>query len=657
MKKYLLIAVSISIGSMAFAQNLPTNGGKRIPKLKPSIANVAIPYKKQMHDSEAPGFLSSVNASNQHFQNGMSSRAVTATVIGTTIYDLQTNASVCNRIVLNKDKSISATWTMAHGTTALPSNDRGTGYNYFNGTSWGTQPLTRIESIRCGWPNIGVTATNGEVIVSHEATAGVGNIHVLTRPVKGTGVWKDTTLGYPDVWPRMVVGGANGKTIHIISQTTGASTSGNPPYHGQDGAVAYSRSMDGGTTWDKYHTVIPEIDSSHYLGFGGDSYSMDAKGDTIAIVLGGFDVDVILLKSVNNGNSWTKTIVKHFPIPMYDATTMTTDVDNDGVVDTVETNDASVAVLLDNQGKAHVWYGVMRVVCETPGTGTGAGLSYFPGTDGLNYWNESMTVPGTCAFALDLNGDQQLNVAKFGTYQVGLSSMPSAGIDDAGRLYVCYGSIFEGISDDGTIGGTGGGKSFRHTFVKRSSDGGLTWCGPIDVVDPDTSATYDYFEGVFGAITRHIDSKVHLIYQRDSKPGNGLTGNPQGSTDPQDPNENDIVYVNFPVTDLDKFTICDSLYFNGNTLGIKEHTENLSDVNLYPNPATNTVNLQFSLINAEKVNVKIFNVVGQEISNFDKEFNSGSNALNISLANYKSGIYFVKSTIHERSVTKKLVIE
>ena len=653
MKKHLLIGLAISIGGIGLAQNSSTNTHSNVPKLKPSIANKAVPYKKQMLDSGSPSFQATVNSANSHQQSNVSSRATTSTVIGTSMYDLQTNASVCNRIVLNTDGTISATWTMAHDADAPSSPNRGTGYNYFDGTNWGTAPTARLENIRCGWPNIAVTGTGGEVVVSHEATSGIGNVHVLSRPVKGTGVWKDTTLGYPDVWPRMVVGGANGKTIHVISQTSGAAP--NPPYHGQDGAIAYSRSLDGGITWDKYHTVIPEIDSSHYLGFGGDSYAIDAKGDTIVIVAGGFDVDVVLIKSIDNGTTWTKTIVKQFPIPLYDATSMNTDLGNDGITDTIETNDASVAVLLDNQGKAHVWYGRMKVV-EDPGE---TGLSYFPGTDGLNYWNESMTLPGTCASAVDINGDGQLNVTAWGTYQVSLTSMPSAGIDDLGNIYLAYGSIYEGISDDGT---PGGGKSFRHTYLLRSSDGGVTWCGPINVTDPEGPSHVDYTEGVFGAITRHIDDKIHLIYQKDGNPGHGLSGTPAGSTDPQSGSESEIVYVELPVTDFDAFlpATCDSLLYDTTTysnVGIKENKGNVNNVDLYPNPATNSVNLLFNLGNAAKVNVKIFNVVGQELKNFENELPYGSNSLTINLANYKPGVYFVKSTIQGKVITKKLVIE
>ena len=111
-----------------------------------------------------------------HTQN----RAYTTTQIGTTEYQNQTNASICNRVIKHNDGTISATWTMAIDPAFA---DRGTGYNYFDGANWAASPTVKIEGVRTGFTNIGVTSTGGEVIVAHEAS----NIHVSTRPAKGTG--------------------------------------------------------------------------------------------------------------------------------------------------------------------------------------------------------------------------------------------------------------------------------------------------------------------------------------------------------------------------------------------------------------------------------------------------------------------------------------
>src|ERR1035437_1625599 len=113
-------------------------------------------------------------------------------------------------------------------------------------------------------------------------------------------------------------------------------------------------------------------------------------------------------------------------------------------------------------------------------------LSYFPGTDGLMYWKEGYLTDSVKMIATvqDLNGngiiDMYIDPAGttlgFGSYQVSLTSHPSAGIDAAGNIYLSYSSIYEGIDDQGA-GGTSGtphtGKDYRHTFVTSSKDGGI----------------------------------------------------------------------------------------------------------------------------------------------------------------------------------------
>jgi len=77
--------------------------------------------------------------------------------VGSSYYDLQSNGGVQNRLVKGENGSLSATWTMSQGSDGN-TTDRGTGYNFFDGNSWGSWPTTRLESLRCGWP--GLTQTS-----------------------------------------------------------------------------------------------------------------------------------------------------------------------------------------------------------------------------------------------------------------------------------------------------------------------------------------------------------------------------------------------------------------------------------------------------------------------------------------------------------------
>ena len=75
-------------------------------------------------------------------------------VIGITFHDTQSIAASQNRLYCYQDGTIGATWIIGFNFPHFVS-DRGTGYNYFNGTEWGAWPEERIESDRSGWPCCG----------------------------------------------------------------------------------------------------------------------------------------------------------------------------------------------------------------------------------------------------------------------------------------------------------------------------------------------------------------------------------------------------------------------------------------------------------------------------------------------------------------------
>ena len=179
--------------------------------------------------------------------------AITETQIGNTVYDLQSNKLLGNRVCRFEDGTIGTVWTMGLSATSFP--DRGTGYNYYNGTSWGTMPAGRIESLRTGWPSIAPLGENGEIIVSHDFTNFV--LYLLTRENKGTGDWTETAFTYSSgpprlAWPRLMTGGEDNLVVHMLANTYEA-------YQGMTTGTVYSRSTDGGLTWDIENILIDDM--------------------------------------------------------------------------------------------------------------------------------------------------------------------------------------------------------------------------------------------------------------------------------------------------------------------------------------------------------------------------------------------------------------
>jgi hypothetical protein len=553
----------------------------------------------------------------------------TEAVVGSTKYNLQTNSSMPHRIWYNTGGTISTIYTFADGAW-LTWADRGTGYNFYDGTTWGPLSTARLENGRTGFPDMVVLNTGLEMTVAHNTASSV--MHFCYRPAVGTGPWSNSTglisnppnFAFYCLWPRMAVGGASGDVIHHIAITEPVGNNG-AIYRGQDGCMMYSRSNDGGQTFAVQNQLLSPFDSTQSASINGDGYAIDAMNNTVAIVMGGFGEDVVLAKSIDGGNTWTKTIVQDFPFtPWTDVLTDT--IPTDGIVDTLETNDASLSVLVDNAGMVHVWYGQMFIYND------GTGTFYLAGTSAMMYWNEGMT-GGPVAIVdgndLDLDQSGMIDVADWGTYQVGLISHPSTGIDASGNLFCAYSAIVEN-SDDGT------GKSYRNVYLIESMDGGATWTGPYNI-SPDVA-----MEKVYPSLARTVTSSCHIAYLRDQIPGHGIFTT--GTTDADNMDQvHEWVYANVPVDDI--------------VSGVTETPASVSSVEVYPNPANISANVKIKLASAQEVIVSVYNTTGQLVSSQMKNLAAGISMVTLDVANLPSGIYFINVTEGTTTVSQKLIVE
>ena len=80
---------------------------------------------------------------------------------------------------------------------------------------------------------------------------------------------------------------------------------------------------------------------------------------------------------------------------------------------------------------------------------------------------------------------------------------------------------------------------------------------------------------------------------------------------------------------------------NPNT-GIADMPSHVSTISLYPNPATDAVNLTYSLNNAATVSFEIHDIIGQNIQNVKPtELSQGDYRTTINTADFVNGVYFV----------------
>jgi hypothetical protein len=627
MKKLLLLALVSSFGLSLVAQKIS-------PKISDKLAKQTTVTKNITTNDQQ------VIPTDQTLPLKAAPLTISNTQLGTTEYDLQSNKCVQNRVVKHPDGTISAAWTMGTGTFT----DRGTGYNYYDGTAWQAIPTARIEPLKTGWPSMTV-ANGNEVVICHNSSTSL----TMSTRTKGTGAWTTTSIPFSLtnglMWPRAMGKGLSFGTIHLIACKYVGSVAG---------GMLYSRSLDGGATWDIQDMVLPGVNPvTEMLPPGGDSYTMDVKGDTVGIVVGDMTSDVVLIKSFDGGTTWAKQIVWQHQIPLWRTDTMSasasSDANGDLAPDSLTTTDGRYALTIDNDGVFHVFMGIIKILRDS--TTEANYFSSFPYTDGIVYWNSTQptivpainfyadTALNKVGYMVDVNGDDSIafNTVDAGSYPWGaysftsLSSFPSAAVGADGSVYCTYSSLVEG-TDNGL------GLGYRNIYAIKSADQGTTWSDPVNITKDD------FLECTFGSLNRNVDSDLYMSYQNSGDPGLWLT-DPTSAN----PHQEQLTNISFVKISNDLVIDTDVKDFSENNISVSQN---------YPNPFSNTSNVVVNLTSASDLSLNVINLIGQKVVEINNgTVCAGSHTLTIDGSNLKSGIYFYTVKAGATTVTHKMIVE
>ena len=614
MKKFIFLVAVFCITGTAFGQ----------------LKRVSLPKAAELLTLPAPATAGGDHPFSQPGNQVVNSKSVLDDVIGTSeVYDQQTNSSMPGRLCLWPDGSLSATWMKSD---VSGNADRGTGYNYCNGTTWGAAPAARLESIKAGWPTINRWMGNGELIISHRTTV---DLVMNTRPVKGTGAWTEKMAPTSPssnalVWPAVITNGSNFQNIHLLAMTR-TIANGGTLYKGLNGALLYYRSLDGGITWDKQGIQFQGLDSSNYKGFSGDSYAwIEPHGDTIAFLCGGNWVDTFLMKSYDNGNSWTKVPI----LPNYYCKNP-----ENQVTPRFICSDGSFAGAMDKYGVFHAAFGRMRALDD------GTGHKYAPGTDGLVYWNSTMGVLDTAIVsnldtliahglcigyvASDQAGD---TIVGFPSYGVSLSSFPQMTIDPFNNIYFLWSSITVGNPSPDNL-------NYRHIWGRAWFAGRSEWS---EMKDFNSDFIYIFQEYVYPAISKGIrNNNIQLITQTSAQPGSNVK-------DPTVP----VHAVNIEYREIPTSSFIAAGYSGKPNAGITAVSQN------YPNPVRGSTSFHVTVENLSTVSVDIYNFLGQKVKTLQNgTIAAGTHRYVIDCNDLSGGIYFYTVTIGADTYTHKMVVE
>jgi len=621
MKNVLLLSVLFVFSLNTQAQHIQfENNGQSIAKKLPQPA----PIPKLNLTLESPVNINSPKT------------IVDEINIGATRFQEQSLGSTGRRVAVHPDGKISATWHYGiNQADGFPG--RGSGYNHFDGTAWGAEPSSRLENDRSGYPCFTRTPNGLEVALSHKSIGtDMWALHTNTKmPDEDT--WTESII--PSnvqggiVWGKVAAGGPNGNTIHVIGISL-SENFGGAPYEGMAQHLLYFRSTDNGENWDQQDVIIPGLDSMFYNDIGAESYNIYCNGETVAIATFDSWGDVAIFKSTDNGTNWTKTIVHDFPLDKYDGSGYTAaDIPFDpNAPDSVTmfTCDDSGSVLVDDDGKVHVFFATVYVFAE------GADRFLSLGSEGIAYWNEDeeMNEFEIIGSAIDMDGDSMITIngeyADLRYTNTNYTSFPNTSLDDDGNLYCVYTTLREDLVSFEYL-------TYRHIYLVKSSDNGKTWTTPSDLLDPTYNELYNFVEGMFPALPTRIGDQIDLIYVQDLRPGY----TPDGGTN----DEHLIKHVQYDKDSFEPITA---------THDIEQIT---GEIKLFPNPSSEFVSIQFELKNAADVTINIFDVLGKNVLHLNtQEMASGYQLFPLEIGDMLDGVYFVQLGVDDDFATKKLLV-
>ena len=163
-----------------------------------------------------------------------------------------------------------------------------------------------------------------------------------------------------------------------------------------------------------------------------------------------------------------------------------------------------------------------------------------------------------------------------------------------------------------------------------------------------------------------VDDKIRIIYQKDFEPGLAVRG------DEDMIDINDIIYLEIDTAqawDYCVYGCTDSVALNFDIdaecddgcctyppSGISENVNAINSIDVYPNPTNDISTLQISSKSTETITLNVVDMLGKVVYADEIKITTGLNIKHINVSAFKTGIYFVNTTIGDKIISKKVVI-
>lgn len=665
MKKVFLLSLGLILGVSAFAQRFVTKNDAVKMEANSKIVAVGNEMTTEASTYAPTAQRSAVINRYDDMEDG-------ETIW--TFYDLQSNQYVANRMYQLPNGNVGIVATMSHENNQTAS-DRGTGYNFYDGSDWMDMPETRVEPFKTGWPSIAQYGANGEILLAH----GNGHMQCFLRETAGEGEW--TYVGalpdYPEgyiytteypTWPRIVTCGDN-HNIAVAAAVLQHKISDDET----DLQTVLWRAENPAdiNSWTVSYGPLHETGWDHNA-FSADDYCMASNGHKVALLYSGcLTNSVWLFTSEDDGATWETTRVWENP---YEGRSF--EYENGqpwGMEDTLFMP-MNGAVAIDNNGIVHVALNTFEMIHTTDNES--GYYSYWSGrsVDGILYWNSTQPAPiadtehpeytdpgmigpnphhaarlwwpivGEPGYVhivndstkwigmvpmyegIDWDNDKYyMSGTEYLSKLNGASGHPALSIDPQGNIACAFSSPCTNRVH-GTLN-----KYFRSIYVSyRNAIDGYWLQNEDDLMD---GVLYMYQEGLF---TNSVLNTVHndefwFGFQADDE-----IGFYWGSGATQTTGTENIIHGVKVIK----------------RLGVEDTEAQDVVYSIYPNPATDYIVVS-SAMDADAT-ITFTNIAGQTVKRFNKNLTTGDNSINIDL---ESGAYFCTISANGFDKTVKVIVK
>ena len=204
-------------------------------------------------------------------------------------------------------------------------------------------------------------------------------------------------------------------------------------------------------------------------------------------------------------------------------------------------------------------------------------------------------------------------------------------------------------------------------YASRSNTGGAYWSQGVDLSNthnPNAPAGQCYSERDITCNETVNDGVLHLLYVLDLDAGS-VTQNPQEGSWTHNP----VHYQRVPIAQIPTTPLMPVRPMHVDSTGMPPDpppaVELAGDGSLpsnfrlsqnYPNPFNPTTNLSFDLIRADRVSLRIYNILGQEVATLvDGRLNAGSYKVSFDATDLASGVYIYRMSTSTHSEARKMV--